>query len=85
MEKVKITSSKGQAKILGTLLSIAGTLIITLWTGGFELKGLVNKPLIDLHDPKDLHGHAKHNWIKGATLISGSKVSWSLWLIFQVK
>nr|GEY36411.1 WAT1-related protein At5g64700 isoform X1 [Tanacetum cinerariifolium] len=83
MEKVKITSSKGQAKVLGTLICIGGTLVVTFWRGGFRLKGLVNKPLIDIYNPKGSHGHVKQNWVKGATLISASKVSWSLWLIFQ--
>nr|XP_043614172.1 WAT1-related protein At5g64700-like [Erigeron canadensis] len=83
MEKVNIRSFKGQAKVVGTILGIAGTLTITFWRGGFQLKGLVDKPLIDLSNTKVFHGHVKPNWVKGATLISASKVSWSLWLILQ--
>ncbi|KAL7587456.1 hypothetical protein Lser_V15G40837 [Lactuca serriola] len=82
MEKVKIRSTKGQAKVLGTLICIVGSLTVTFWRGGFQLKGLVNKPLIDIYNPKASHVH-KENWVKGATLISASKISWSLWLIFQ--
>ncbi|KAL8202126.1 hypothetical protein R6Q57_011273 [Mikania cordata] len=80
MEKVNIRSYKGQAKVLGTLICIAGTLVVTFWRGGDELKGLVSRPLIELKAPQ---GHVKQNWVKGATLISASKLSWSLWLIFQ--
>nr|KAJ0193210.1 hypothetical protein LSAT_V11C800446940 [Lactuca sativa] len=82
MEKVKIRSTKGQAKVLGTLICIVGSLTVTFRRGGFQLKGLVNKPLIDIYNPKASHVH-KENWVKGATLISASKISWSLWLIFQ--
>lgn len=83
MEKVKITSCKGKAKVFGTVICIAGTLTITFWTGGPQLKALVNKPLINIYNPKGPHTHVQENWIKGATLISASKISWSLWLIFQ--
>ncbi|KAD7477131.1 hypothetical protein E3N88_00267 [Mikania micrantha] len=82
MEKVNIRSYKGQAKVLGTLICIAGTLVVTFWRGGVELKGLVSRPLIELKAPQ---GHVKQNWVKGATLISASKLSWSLWLIFQLR
>nr|XP_043615651.1 WAT1-related protein At5g64700-like [Erigeron canadensis] len=83
MEKVKITSSKGQAKVLGTLISMAGTLVITFWRGGFQINGILKKPLINIYNSNGLSGHVKQNWVKGATLISTSKVAWSLWLIFQ--
>ncbi|GKB34077.1 WAT1-related protein isoform X1 [Tanacetum coccineum] len=80
MEKMKI-------QVPGSMVwghyCIGGTLVVTFWRGGFQLKGLVNKPLIDIYNPKGSHGHVKQNWVKGATLISASKVSWSLWLIFQ--
>ncbi|KAI3780245.1 hypothetical protein L2E82_10216 [Cichorium intybus] len=82
MEKVKIRSSKGQAKVLGTFMCMAGTLTIAFWRGGFQLKGLTNKPLIDIYNLKYSHSH-KENWVKGAFLISASKISWSMWLIFQ--
>ncbi|KAJ9550345.1 hypothetical protein OSB04_014390, partial [Centaurea solstitialis] len=81
MEEVKIKSYRGQAKVLGTAICMAGTLAITFWRGGFQLKGFGNKPLIDIYNP---HNHVKENWVKGAALISASKVSWSLWLIFQI-
>nr|XP_043615284.1 WAT1-related protein At5g64700-like [Erigeron canadensis] len=82
MEKVKFTSSKGQAKVLGTLISITGTLVFTFWRG-FQVKEILKKPLIDIYDSNGFSGHVKQNWVKGATLISTSKVAWSLWLIFQ--
>lgn len=85
MEKVNIKSFKGQAKVLGTLICIGGTLAVTFWKGGYQLKGLVDKPLINIDNPKGLNGHIQENWVKGAALISASKISWSLWLIFQVK
>ncbi|KAL5551192.1 hypothetical protein UlMin_001368 [Ulmus minor] len=80
MEKVNIRSTRGQAKVVGTLLCIVGSLMFTFWKGGLLLKGFVEKPLVNIHGDSTSH---RDNWIKGSALILISYVAWSSWLILQ--
>ncbi|XP_068304884.1 WAT1-related protein At5g64700-like [Pyrus communis] len=87
MEKLKIRSARGQAKVAGTIFCIGGSLIFTFWKGGYLLKG-VEKPLINVYDydAEKYIGRTKHvheNWIKGSALILISYIAWSAWLILQ--
>jgi hypothetical protein len=87
MEAVKITSARGQAKVLGTLICIGGALTFTFWRGGYLLKGFVPRPLINICGPNGSVcklSHGKDNWIKGSALILTSHIAWSAWLILQV-
>ncbi|KAK9926472.1 hypothetical protein M0R45_023700 [Rubus argutus] len=81
MEKLKIKSVRGQAKVVGTLLCIGGSLIFTFWKGGYLFRGLVERPLIHAYNTELKHG--KENWIKGSALILTSHIVWSSWLILQ--
>ncbi|KAK9926471.1 hypothetical protein M0R45_023699 [Rubus argutus] len=81
MEKLKIKSARGQAKVIGTLLCISGSLIFTFWKGGYLFKGFVERPLINAYNTEMRHG--KENWIKGSVLIFTSHIAWSSWLILQ--
>ncbi|XP_038688376.1 WAT1-related protein At5g07050-like [Tripterygium wilfordii] len=45
MEKVEITDARGQAKVLGTVICIGGSLIFTFWNGGYQLIGFETRPL----------------------------------------
>ncbi|XP_042489396.1 WAT1-related protein At1g43650-like [Macadamia integrifolia] len=86
MEKVKIETAKGRAKILGTLICIGGAMIFIFWKGGYQFKRLTRSPLIDLYNTRGSgHGsrHHKEDWIKGSLLILTSYVSWSASLILQ--
>ncbi|XP_024028937.1 WAT1-related protein At5g64700 [Morus notabilis] len=85
MEKLKITSIRGQAKVAGTLICVGGSLIFSLWKGGFLLKGFVKKPLIHLyHYEAEINsGHGKESWIKGSIFILTSYVAWSAFLVLQ--
>lgn len=87
METVKITSTRGQAKVLGTLVCIGGALTFTFWKGRYLLEGFVQRPLINICSTNisvcEL-SHGKDNWIKGSALILTSHVAWSAWLILQV-
>ncbi|XP_068636164.1 WAT1-related protein At5g64700-like [Aristolochia californica] len=81
MEKLKIRSARGRAKLLGTVICVGGALIFTLWKG-YLFKGIVRTPLIDVHvnDPSK-PSHGRDDWIKGSALILTSFVAWSSWLI----
>ncbi|XP_042489385.1 WAT1-related protein At1g43650-like [Macadamia integrifolia] len=86
LEKLRIETAKGRAKVLGTLICIGGALIFTFWKGGYQFKSLTRSPLIDFDNTRgSVHGsrHHKEDWIKGSLLILTSYVSWSAWLIQQ--
>ncbi|KAK6935636.1 EamA domain [Dillenia turbinata] len=86
MEKVKLGSARGRAKVMGTLICISGSLVFTLWKGGCLFKGFVNRPMINIYDDRgSIVGlrHNKANWIKGSALILLSYIAWSGWLILQ--
>ncbi|GMI95453.1 Usually multiple acids move in and out Transporters 9 [Hibiscus trionum] len=82
MEKVNIKSAIGRAKVSGTLVCIVGSLVFTFWRG-FELKGFVDRPLINMYATISSQSHANESWIKGSALILFSYISWSGWLILQ--
>lgn len=70
MEKVKITSAEGRAKVLGTIICIAGSLVFTFWKGEYLMKSFVERPLINIYNTKEseLNRHGKENWIKGSKM-----------------
>lgn len=86
--KVKITSVRSQTKVVGTLVCLCGSLVFTLWKGGYVFKGFaLERPLINIYDPKGSVSefkHANQNWIKGSALILTSHIAWSAWLILHV-
>ena len=81
MENLNIKSVRGQAKVVGTLLCICGSLIFTFWKG-YLFKGLVERPLLSIYSTELKHG--SENWIKGSALILISQIVWCSWLILQV-
>ncbi|CAL2236281.1 unnamed protein product [Prunus armeniaca] len=58
LEKLKIRTARGQAKVAGTLFCIGGSLVFTFWKGGYLFKGFVNISVGEMR-------HEKENWIKG--------------------
>ncbi|XP_031248686.1 WAT1-related protein At2g37460-like [Pistacia vera] len=79
LEKVKIKSIRSQAKIIGTIATVAGAMVMTL------LKG----PILDLiwtksaNHEKGSGGIDIHNSIKGAVLITLGCFSWACFMILQ--
>ncbi|KAJ8749642.1 hypothetical protein K2173_026291 [Erythroxylum novogranatense] len=76
LEVVDIKNWRGRAKILGTLFSLAGVLIITLYKGP-RVQSLQVSPLHMRSNP------VPKNWIKGSILVVASCISWSIWFIWQ--
>lgn len=78
LEKIKIQSLRSIAKIVGTVLCVAGAIAMAL------LKGpkLLNAELLP---NKSVLGSAVDDyWLLGCLLLFGSSICWSLWLILQV-
>lgn len=78
MEIVNVQDPRGIAKIIGTLVSLAGVMIMTLYKGAI-LKNLWH-PLIYIHQGNNV----KENWLKGSILTVASCITWALWYIMQV-
>ncbi|KAI9119083.1 hypothetical protein K1719_009758 [Acacia pycnantha] len=79
LEAVDIKKPRGVAKILGTLLSLAGALTMTLYKG-HAIPNLKDAPIL-------IRGQSAHtNWIEGPILAVASCISWSIFYIaFTVK
>ncbi|KAH7549334.1 hypothetical protein ACOSP7_025933 [Xanthoceras sorbifolium] len=77
MEKVKMSSNRSRAKVLGTLLCIVGSLVFTFWKGHYLFKSLTKRPLINISS------HIEENWVKGSGLMLIGYMGWSVALILQ--
>ncbi|KAL9394912.1 hypothetical protein Peur_014197 [Populus x canadensis] len=76
LEIVDLRNPRGIAKTVGTLLSLAGVLTITLYKGP-EVQSLQGAPI---HVRSN---HAQQNWVKGSFLLVSSCFTWSLYFIMQ--
>lgn len=79
MEIVNFEDPRGIAKIIGTLVSLAGVMIMTLYKGAV-LKNLWH-PLIYIHKGNNV---IKEDWVKGSILTVASCITWAIWYIMQV-
>ncbi|KAF2320452.1 hypothetical protein GH714_027546 [Hevea brasiliensis] len=77
LEVVDVRNPCGIAKILGTLISLAGALTLTFYKGP-QVQSLPGAPILIRSNP------AQQNWIKGSFLLASSCITWSVWFIMQV-
>ncbi|MQM11036.1 hypothetical protein Taro_043940 [Colocasia esculenta] len=86
MERIKLKSLSGLAKILGITLCLAGVVTIAFYEGpslaspnhlqlGHGVNGSAQHP----------QTHSTRTWIKGCFLLMISSAAWALWLIMQGK
>ncbi|XVF71976.1 hypothetical protein PTKIN_Ptkin12aG0083800 [Pterospermum kingtungense] len=76
MEVVDVKNPRGIAKILGTLISLAGATTVTLYKGP-AVPSLWSAPI----HIKRLSVH--ENWGKGSILTVASCITWAIWYIMQ--
>ncbi|XP_062116342.1 WAT1-related protein At4g15540-like isoform X1 [Humulus lupulus] len=87
MEKLDLRCSKGQIKVMGTLVSISGALVIIIYKGPAILALLSHSgqntsyPLNPSSAPKILR--ATSNWIEGSLFLVVASLSFSIWNIGQ--
>lgn len=81
LEKIRIKKLPSQAKVLGTLLTVGGAMLMTLYKG----------PIVDFirssrggHHEKATQATADLNWVKGTLMLIASCVGWSGFFILQV-
>ncbi|QCE07661.1 WAT1-related protein At5g07050-like [Vigna unguiculata] len=77
-EVVDVWNPRGIAKVIGTMISLAGVLIMTLYKG--PVMRNLWRPLIHIR-PKS--AAITEDWLKGSILTVASCVAWSLWYIMQ--
>ncbi|KAL3507668.1 hypothetical protein ACH5RR_033050 [Cinchona calisaya] len=77
LEVIDLRNPRGIAKILGTLVSLAGVLTMTLYKGPI----LKNpwRAIVHLNGNTAIH----QNWLKGSVLTVASCITWSIWYIMQ--
>ena len=78
MEVLDLRNLRGMAKVLGTLISLAGVMTMTLYKGPI-MRNLWH-PVIHIQGNTATH----ENWLKGSILTIASCITWSIWYIMQV-
>lgn len=81
MEVVKLRSSSGIAKFTGIALCLAGVLVIALYMGP-GLSPINHHCVFPVHA---LSAPSRVTWIKGTFLMVLANMSWSLWIVKQVR
>ncbi|KAH9314205.1 hypothetical protein KI387_022832, partial [Taxus chinensis] len=83
LEKVQIRSSSSYAKVLGTLISVGGAMVVTLYKGPVITKFWSTMKNLEETDNIVENEIPVKDWIMGSLLFSGSCVTLSLWTIMQ--
>lgn len=82
MEKVTMRSTSSQAKMLGTVVSIGGAFVATLYQG----PPIIVAPSSNIKLHQSLYQNdTKSNWIVGGLLLTAEYILVPLWYIVQVK
>ncbi|XP_048139625.1 WAT1-related protein At3g28050-like isoform X2 [Rhodamnia argentea] len=76
MEEVSLNKRSSQAKIVGTVLSICGTSVITLYRGPLVI--FTPKPSLSLYP---LMQGSNSNWVVGGILLTADYILLTLWYI----
>ncbi|XP_059645032.1 WAT1-related protein At5g40230-like [Cornus florida] len=80
MEKVTLRSASSQAKILGTIVSISGALVVVLYRGPAVLR--TPSQSLSLNQPLT---SPQSNWALGGLLLTADYLIISVWYIFQAQ
>lgn len=80
LEKVDIKKLSSQAKIIGTIITVGGAMLMTLYQGPvvnlFMMKGAQ-------HNEVTADSSSNHNWIFGTLMLLGSCLGWAGFFILQ--
>ena len=80
LEQVDLSRRHGVAKVVGTVVSIGGATVITLYKGlPLFHHNLHVKSLVTLSSSSPIL-----NWTLGCVFILGHCLSWSGWMVLQV-
>ncbi|KAK4266127.1 hypothetical protein QN277_027094 [Acacia crassicarpa] len=77
VEVINLRNPRSIAKVLGTVVSLGGVMIVTLYRGPIIRN--IWPPLIHIHKNNNIH----EEWFKGSLLVIASCVALALWYIMQ--
>nr|KYP71361.1 Auxin-induced protein 5NG4 [Cajanus cajan] len=80
LERVNLKELRSQAKVIGTLVTFAGALLMTLYKGS-EIN-LFNHPNSTHHESHSQQGHK--NWVTGTLFLCLGCLAWSSFYILQM-
>lgn len=80
LEKINIMRRDGLAKILGTIASVGGATIITLYKGPPLLQNQQSQQPLEIHSLAS----TTENYTWGCIYTLGHCLSWAGWMVFQV-
>ena len=83
MEKVDAKSTTSQAKVLGTIVSISGAFVVTLYKGPPII--IAHTPSISLYQPLKILNSVDQSWAIGGLLLTAEYILVPLWYIVQVQ
>ncbi|GJN23756.1 hypothetical protein PR202_gb11434 [Eleusine coracana subsp. coracana] len=83
MERVKLRSSSGAAKMTGVVLCLAGVFVIAFYTGP-GISPVNHHRAFSSHASGSNANVARGVWFKWTLLMVLANVAWSLWIILQV-
>nr|ADQ43203.1 unknown [Schrenkiella parvula] len=81
IEKVELKRTDGIAKVVGTFVSVAGSLAITLYRGPSIYQPSLR--LIDQPINAGEAGEQNKNWTLGCLCLMGHCLCWSSWIVLQ--
>nr|XP_043614617.1 WAT1-related protein At3g18200 [Erigeron canadensis] len=81
LEKVNLSRRDGLAKVIGTIASVGGATVITLYKGA----PLVHQDASNVNNNQDLLTGSTNmlNWTWGCIYLIGHCLSWAGWMVFQ--
>ncbi|KAH7577389.1 hypothetical protein JRO89_XS01G0243700 [Xanthoceras sorbifolium] len=82
MEKVSSRKTSSQAKVLGTILSIGGAFIVTLYKGP---PIIIVSPSPSILLDQRLHSSDSNNWVIGGLFLTAEYILIPLWYIVQAQ
>ncbi|KAK4846220.1 hypothetical protein QYF36_014471 [Acer negundo] len=82
MEKVSSRKRSSQAKVLGTIVSIGGAFVVTLYKGP-PIFIVSSSPSISFDQP--LNSSDSNNWVIGGVFLTAEYILLPLWYIVQAK
>ncbi|KAL5860432.1 hypothetical protein ACOSQ3_001739 [Xanthoceras sorbifolium] len=82
MEKVSSRKTSSQAKVLGTILSIGGAFVVTLYKGP---PIIIVSPSPSILLDQRLHSSDSNNWVIGGLFLTAEYILIPLWYIVQAQ
>ncbi|XP_027076372.1 WAT1-related protein At5g40240-like [Coffea arabica] len=88
MEKLKVKSLSSQVKVMGSVITIAGALVVVLYKGPVQMRSPTSSASVFAQQPALVNvttAAEQSDWIKGGALLAADYVIASVWYIYQTK